>query len=93
MENTIFNFDQPSLGISEEQFDGLEQKAVFIEKAIDDLVHNSSTISFANLLQLIVTSDLTRDDLSFVLSSIIFNDFFKTYNESIVMDEDLHTEN
>lgn len=89
---TNFNFDQSDLGISEEAFNELEAKGLLIESSIDNLVRSNESLSFLQVLQTIVNADVTRDDLSFILSSIIFNDFLKTYNESLIMDQNLQTD-
>lgn len=89
---TNFKFGEPNLGISEEDFDQLEIKGALIESSIDTLIKSNESLSFTQVLETIVNTDVTRDDLSFILASVIFNDFFKTYNESLSMNQNLQTD-
>ena len=87
MEN--FDFSKPNFGLNEEQFKELTEAPVLIEKA---LIEKFSTegenddvfLDFVNIFETISKLNLTKEQLVFTISSVLFNDIMSKYQEDMI---------
>jgi hypothetical protein len=79
-----FKFNEENLGLSQDQIDHLINKVESVELNLQtffETIDEDKSISFAEILKVICSSNLTKEEFEFMVTSLIFNDFINNVPE------------